>query len=64
MNADKDNEIQNKEAYDGIREAMLQKGAIPKEIIEKDKEIREEKEIRKKFQGIIDNVENSVGAIE
>ena len=66
MSADKVDEtkIQNKEAYDGIKEAMLQKGAIPKEIIEKDKAIQEEKEIRKKFQGIIDNVENSIEAIK
>ena len=66
MSADKVDEtkIQNKEAYDGIKEAMLQKGAIPKEVVEQDKAIQEEKEIRKKFQGIIDNVENSIEAIK
>lgn len=42
--------IQNKEAYDGIKEAMLQKEAIPKEIIEKDKAIQEKKEMQEKLK--------------
>lgn len=56
MNADKvdESKIQNKEAYNGIKEAMLQDGAIPKEIIEKDKAIQEQKEMQEKLKAFGD----------
>lgn len=60
------NEIQNKEVYDGVREAMLQKGVIPKEIIKYGEEIQDKKKLEKMqkdfkdFSSPLNNVAQSI----
>ena len=49
MNA---NEIHNQEAYEGIKQVMLQEGVIPKEIIKRNEVFREKKKCKKNSNGV------------
>lgn len=49
MNA---NEIHNQEAYEGIKQVMLQEGVIPKEVIKYSKEMQEKKRVEEKQKDI------------
>lgn len=57
MNA---NDIQNKEAYEGIKSAMLKEGVIPKEIIKYSEEMKE-KERLKETQSKTNDIKNPIG---
>lgn len=53
MNASENNNtIKNQEAYEGIREAMLQEGVIPKEAINYSEAMQDKKRL-KELKGIV-----------
>ncbi|RDU58218.1 hypothetical protein, partial [Helicobacter sp. MIT 14-3879] len=46
------NEIHNQEAYEGIKQVMLQEGVIPREVIKYSEKMQEKKRIEEKQKDI------------
>lgn len=64
MNVSEKDSTQNQEAYEGIKEVMLQNGVIPREIIKYSEEIQEKKRLQDNFNNISTCINTATQTLE